>query len=306
MNLSYEGIDITKNVAINRCEHETYAENHADTLLLRFSDAVSNWDGWRPERGDRVRITDGDADTGEMYISGLTAENGLFTLRATSMPLSGDNVSSQSWENVRLFQLGNDIAKRHGLSFSSYGSADQLYAFIQQERQTDFVFLNALCRLEGYAVVIYNRTLIIYDEHARESAESAADIKIGADGRFAYSDTSARAYSSIVLTSGALEGTFTDPAKPTDRILRLKAPIDCTSGAEAQRFARGLLRQANKNALVGSFRRGLMQDVAAASVLHITTEKASNWSGKIFVTRARNDFVRGETKVFFRKPLEGY
>ena len=105
MRLIYEGTDITRKVAINRCEHETYAESHADTLLLRFSDAASKWDGWQPRRGDKVQVTEGAANTGTMYISGLTAQNGLFTLRATSMPLTGENVGSQTWDNVRLFSL---------------------------------------------------------------------------------------------------------------------------------------------------------------------------------------------------------
>ena len=90
MKLIYEGTDITRKVAINRCEHETYAESHADTLLLRFSDAASKWDGWQPRRGDKVQVTEGAANTGTMYISGLTAQNGLFTLRATSMPLRSE------------------------------------------------------------------------------------------------------------------------------------------------------------------------------------------------------------------------
>ena len=41
-------------------------------------------------------------------------------------------------------------------------------------------------------------------------------------------------------------------------------------------------------------------------MINIETEKASGWNGKIFVTRTRHDFLTGETKVFFRKPLEGY
>ena len=306
MRLIYEGTDITRKVAINRCEHETYAESHADTLLLRFSDAASKWDGWQPRRGDKVQVTEGAANTGTMYISGLTAQNGLFTLRATSMPLTGENVGSQTWDNVRLFQLGGDIAKKHGLSFKPYGVTNQLYPFIRQGSQTDFEFLNLLCQLEGYAVVIYDKALIIYDEHARESGEAAADVRVGADGRFTYTDNSAQAYGMIELTSGALRGSFSDQSAPAERVLRTKSPIDCMSTTEAQRFARGILRQANKNAFVGSFRRRLMADVAAASVLNLITEKASNWSGKIFVTRTRNDFVRGESKIFFRKPLEGY
>ncbi len=306
MKLIYENADITRKVAINRCVHETYSENHADTLTLRFSDAASRWDSWQPKRGDRVRVTEDAANTGTMYVSGITAENGLFTLRATSMPITGANVKSQSWENVRLFQLGNDIAKAHGLTFKPYGITDQLYPFIKQSSKTDFEFLNELCRLEGYAVILYDAALIVYDEYTRENGEALTDIKVGADGRFAYSDFSADAFGSIELTSGALRGTFTDPNAPADRVLRIRSPLDCANATEAQRFARGMLRQANKRSYVGSFRRRLTYDVAAASVVNLITEKASNWNGKVFVTKTRNDFVKGESKIFFRKPLEGY
>jgi hypothetical protein len=90
------------------------------------------------------------------------------------------------------------------------------------------------------------------------------------------------------------------------RILHPTAAIECASNSEAARFARGLLRAANKNAQTGCFRRALTKGIAAASVINIKTEKASVWDGKVFVTRTRHDFVTGETKVFFRKPLEGY
>lgn len=306
MNLLYEGVDITKSVAINRCEAETYAENRADTLMVRFSDASSKWDSWRPLPGDVVQFKDGAADTGKMFITSITPENGLFTLRATSMPLTGENKNSQSWENVRLLQLAADTAKKHGLTLKTYGVTDQLYQYVQQKQTTDFAFLNRLLQLESCAMIIYDGALVIYDERARDASPASTLIKVGVDGRFSYTDNSAQAYGAVEIVSGKFRGIFSDAGANPARVLKPSEPIDCTSDAEAQRFARGVLRQANKNAYTGSFRRKLTTDYAAASVLNLQTVKAGSWDGKIFVTRTRSDFIKGETKIFFRRPLEGY
>lgn len=306
MKLIYEGIDITKSVAINRCEHETFAENCADRVMVRFSDAAGKWNGWKPNRGDTIRIVEGAADTGTMFISEFITENGLFTIHASALPETCRENADRSWEDIRLFQIGRDIAARHGLTFKSYDIDDQLYPFIRQEGKTDVGFLNALCRAEGYALAVYDKQIIVYDEHARESTAATADITVGADGRFEYADRSVQAYGAIALVSGAFRGAFSDPNPLTNRTLRMQSPIACASSAEAQRYARGLLRQANKDAFSGSFRQRLAQGYAAASVLNLRTTKASGWNGKIFVTKTRSDYVRGEIKIFFRKPLEGY
>ena len=92
----------------------------------------------------------------------------------------------------------------------------------------------------------------------------------------------------------------------TGRVLRPRQPIECVSNEEALRFARGILRDANKNAYTGNFRRQLTCDYAAGSVVEIENAKASKWNGRVFITRTRMDYVKGETKIFFRKPLEGY
>lgn len=306
MNLIYEGVDITKSIAINRCEAETYAENKADQLVIRFSDAASKWDSWRPAPGDVVQFKDDTADTGKMFITSLTPENGLFTVRASAMPPTGENINSQSWENVRLFQLCADTAKKHGLTLKVYNVTDQLYPYIQQTRLTDFAFLNRLLQLEGCAMIIYDGALVIYDEHTRESSPATELLKVGLDGRFTYTDNSAQSYGSVELVSGKFRGVFSDANASAARILKPTQQIDCTSDAEAQRFARGLLRQANKNAYTGSLRRSLTTNYAAASVLNLQTVKAGSWDGKIFVTQTRSDFIKGESKIFFRRPLEGY
>ena len=306
MKLYYEGVDIAGKIAINRCEHETYAEKRSDQLLLRFNDADGLWNFWNPVRGEKVRLVDGADDTGIMYVTSIQPENGLYSLRAMSMPLSGENINSRSWEDVRLLQLGQDIATKHGLKFKVYNVTDHRYSYIKQERQTDFEFLHRRCQLEGCAMLIYDGALIMYDEHQMEAAKAADTIKIGADGCFTYTDDTAQSYGTAEIVSGSFRGTYSDKNANTGRLLKPKEAIECTSNTEAARFARGLLRAANKNALSGSFRRSLTRGVAAASVINIETEKASSWNGKVFITRTRHDFLTGESKIFFRKPLEGY
>lgn len=306
MKLLYEGIDIAGKISINRCEHETNAERECDRLLLRFNDADGLWNFWKPVRGEKVQLVDGADDTGIMYITSIEPENGLFTLRAISMPLSGETVTSRSWEDVRLLQIGQDIASKHGLKFKVYDVTDRVYKYIKQERMTDFEFLHWRCQLEGCAMIIYDGALILYDEHKTESQAATDTIEVGADGFFKYFDDSATSYGSAEIVSGNFRGTYKDANANTGRVLRPKKAIDCSSNSEALRFAKGLLRQANKNARTGSFRRKLSRAYAAASVVNIKTGKASVWDGKIFITRTRHDFLTGETKVFFRKPLEGY
>ena len=306
MKLYYEGVDITDKVSINRCEHETYAEKRSDHLLLCFNDADGLWNFWKPKRGEKVRLVDGADDTGDMYVTSIQPENGLFTLRAMSMPLSGENVNSRSWEDVRLLQIGQDIANKHGLKFKAYDVTDHKYNYIKQEQQTDFEFFHRRCQLEGCAMLIYDGTLIMYDERQREATDATDTIIIGADGRFSYFDDSAQSFGTVEIVSGSYRGTFTDKNANTSRVLKPKQAIECSSNAEAARFARGLLRAANKNTRTGYFRRVLTRGISAASVINIETEKASVWNGKVIITRARHDFLTGETKIWFRKPLEGY
>ncbi len=155
-------------------------------------------------------------------------------------------------------------------------------------------------------MAIYDGCLIVYDEKIRENSEATATISVGEDGVFEFQDRSAFSYSSAEIVSGEYQGAFYDATVGTERVLRPRKEIECASNEEALRFARGILRDANKKAYTGSFRRRIAYGFAAGSVIDIAVAKASKWNGKVFVTRTRTDYVNGETKIFFRRPLEGY
>ena len=83
--------------------------------------------------------------------------------------------------------------------------------------------------------------------------------------------------------------------------------VQIGSQDEADRFAKGILRDANKDATTGTFwTSGLLREYAAGSVVDITTEGASSWDGAGFISAMRHDYTKKSTKVTIRKPLEGY
>lgn len=307
MKLIINGVDIFDKVSVRYCVHDMRAADRADALTVRFNDPKGFWSTWNPAPGSTIAFEgDAGARTGKMFVHSTRPENGVYVVRAYSVPTKGSEKASRSWTGVHFLQLANEIAKRLGLEYKNYGCTDQLYRYIAQENETDLAFFSRLCSLEGYQLIVFDGKLITYDEHYIEQQTPAASIEIGPDGVFAYEDRSGDAYGTAVVSNGSFSGSFTAPGGNTKRILRPADPIKVTSNAEATRFARGILRAANKGLAGGSFRRELMPGYAAASLIRLSTTKANGWNGTIFLTRVQHDYIRNTSTVFFRKPLEGY
>lgn len=306
MNLYYNGTDIYSDVSVNYCVHEMFAEKQADTLVIRFNDPKGIWSKWNPADGDVIRFKEGAGDTGKMFVHSMKPENGLFTIRAMSMPKSGKTKKSKSWEGVRFLQLGNEIARNHGLTFQNYGCADQVYPYLRQENETDFALFSRLCMLEGCQMLIYDGKLLAYNEQYIESQTPAGSLEVDENGNFTYQDNRAACYGSCEVSSGSYFGKFKAPNATSTTVLRPDKPIRVTSNAEAARFAKGLLRNANKYGHTGQFSKSLLTGYAAASLLQLKTKKASAWDGTVFVYKVRHDFVGNKSTLYFREPLEGY
>lgn len=305
MNFYYNGTDIYDDVSVNYCVHEMFAEKQADTLVIRFNDTKGVWSKWQPAAGDTVRLKEGASDTGKMFIYSMKPENGLFTIRAMSMPKTGKIRKSKSWEGVRFLQLANEIAVNHGLTFQNYGCEDQVYSYIKQQNEGDFAFFSSLCMREGCQMLIFDGSLLAYNEAYIEQQEPTGSLTVDKNGVFAYEDNRDAMYGSCEIASGSYSGKFVaDAANST--VLRPNSSIQVTSNAEAARFARGLLRNANKYGRIGQFSKSLMTGYAAASLMKLSTEKASMWDGTVFVYKVRHDFVGNKSIIYFRDLLEGY
>lgn len=306
IKVTYQGKDITQAISIHRCIHDMYAAGRSDTLDLCFNDSADLWDSWGPQVGDEVRVDYGPASTGTMFVRSAAPENGLFCIKAMSAPPSAMEVTNKAWRKVRLLQIGQEIAGRHGLGFKSYGVSDKLYPYILQADVSDFAFLHHRAVLEGCAFLVYDKDLILYDVAYMESMTPTESITVPIDAEYIYKDARSRLYGSCVVESGLFKGEFS-AGNGASRVLRPSDITNIGSNAEAARFAKGRLRDANCNGLTGWVKTaGIMTGYAAASTATLSNERAPSWDGSVFLHHVRNDYAKGEGKIFFRKPLEGY
>lgn len=304
IQLTYKGVDITDSVSVVRCYHDMYAGGQSDTLHLRISDVNNMWDAWGPATGDEIRIDYDAISTGVMFVSKLTPQNGIFDITAQSAPMSAFDKQNKAWQKVRLLQIGEEIARRNSLSFHSYGVEDRLYHYLSQT-EGDLRFLSRVARLEGCAVIIYDKKLVMYNEAAMEAQEPTETLDVTIDGDYKYQDRRIDLYGSCVVQSGMYSGSFSTD-NGSGRIL-LPDPMPVAgSDEEASRFAMNLLRNANKGCYGGYVRAPILPGYAPASVVELSNARAPSWDCPVFIDHIRNDYTSGNSKIFFRKPLEGY
>ena len=277
-----------------------FACSQADTLTLKFNDINKVWDSWKPENEDIISVVCGVAKSGAMYIDSVVPENGLMTLRASSIPPTAKTVNNKSWENVRLLQLAKEVADRHGLGFKSYGVEDRLYSYVRQDNMPDFEFLQQRCELESLAFLVYDKKLVLYSEEYLENQEPVKTITVDTDKDFTYTDNAQKGYGKITVKNGDLTGTYTSSNK-LSKVKEIIIQTYMSGQEEANRFAKGILRQENKNLATGVFKDAIMREFSAGSIMGIKTTGANSWNGNAFISHIRQDYVKSTSKIFFRK-----
>lgn len=302
LKILYNDKDITKDISVSSCIHDMFACSEADTLCIKFNDSKKLWDGWKPSKEDIISVSYGIAKTGAMYIDSVVPENGLMTLRASSIPPTAKNKTDKSWENVHLLQIAKEIAKRHGLGFEEYNVTDMIYDYVRQPNIRDFEFLQQRCNLESLAFVVYDKKLVLYDEAKLETAKPVKEVILTSENDFSYTDSLQNGYGKCTVTNGNLTGNYTSKNGLKNDLTQTISTV-ISGQAEADRFAQGLLRQANKNLTKGIFKLPLMREFSAGSVMKIETEGADTWNGDGFVSHIRHDYINSTSKVFFRKAV---
>lgn len=309
MNIIYNGVDITDSVQPVTLQVTDNACGVPDSVTAAFSDTEGLWSKWKPEKNDTLQVKESGFDSGVMFVDQISQEPGLFELKALSIPQSSKTARSQGWENVRLLQMVTEIAARHGFTVQSYNIINHLYQRVDQRDEPDFAFLSDRCMLEGYALKINNRNIVLYDELKEEQKvvdQQLATIRESEiNGAYRFTNKSTDIYEKCIvrsqLVNGYIEGEYT-AAGISGPVL--KRALNATNQAEANRWAKGLLRSFNKHMITGSFEINLNTNYAAGT--NVNMVEIGMFDGKYSIHRLVHDLLRNRTKVTLRKPLEGY
>ncbi|MGI5839281.1 MAG: phage late control D family protein [bacterium] len=303
MQLIYQGKDITSAVEISRADIIDNSGGIADSIELQFNDPQSIWSQWQPQKGDRLQLREAGFDSGLMYVDELWQTNGVFAVRALSIPQTAKTPNTQAWEAVRFLEFATELAARHGFRLETYGITNHLYDRVDQVDEADFSFLAGRCRLEGYMLKLTDGKAVIYDERHMEAQAPVRTCTAGQlDGPYQFRDRVTDVFGACRLNYGSISYEFTAPgiAGP---ILKVN-DIHVASLGEAERFAKGLLRSKNKYEMAGSLAVELDPGVAAGNTIGI--QGVGMADGIHFCETVIHHLVAKKTVLKVRRPLEGY
>ena len=305
MKLFYKGVDIYPEISVSTCWHTMYSEGHADEILMRLNDTRALWDKWSPKKGDEIKIEDGKAKSGKMFVSEVTPSSGLITIRALSMPQKVRNKVSKSWENVKLSQLLQEVATNTGLTLEKHNVEDKTYKYVYRNNLTEFDFLSQRCKLEGLSFLVYDGKLVIYGQKEAEASAPGETLDISNAYDYQYIDESADIFTKCEVTDGTTKGEFTAPTEIKDsKTLHIVLPLTLTDESEAIRFSKNLLRDANKKMQTLTIWTDYMaRNIAPGGTVTVKTDSAHSWDGVAFVEKVRHDYVHTTSKLWLRKGL---
>ena len=306
MNFYYEAVDVLKEgTKLNACVMHDRAGGEADGMTAVFADPLGLWAKWNPQRGDQVRLVDGDFDSGILYVDDPRVSGGFFRLEAVSVPPAIRVPRTKVWRDVRLSQLIGDAAAKAGLTDQTYGIQDYQYSVVTQHAETDMAFLARVCQREGYGVKVTDGKLVVFSEKSLENAAPQATVdKIQTAPEHDFSAGVGLLSSSMVRHFNIQENrlisqTVTDPAIKGGESRKNEL---CSTDGEAQRWAYGYLRAANKNAKLGKIQLLQQSAYAAGSTVNLTGFDGEN-NGAWFVYGVDQDAVNARTTLLLRRPL---
>lgn len=307
MKILYNGADL---IASGQKPQEALtidrAGGEADSLSVIFPDPKGTWASWGAARGDTARLISDTLDTGVMWVDNPSELSGAFRFDATSIHPNARLQRARIWRDIKLSEIISDVAGHAQLTPSiQNGVIDWSYKAISQNMETDLAFLVRICAREGYAVKATGGQLVVYDEQRLESVTPSVtlapqDVSPGygfEDGTGLLSEATVVYYN--VQKRLLIKQTVTDANTVGGTIQRTEMVSD---DGEAQRFAWGALRMANKWRRVGVFALNQMTNLAAGSTVALSGFPGSD-NGAWFVYQTVYDAMQDKMRVYVRRPL---
>lgn len=297
MNTSviYNGVDITKDVDITSCILTDSNGGKQDYCTITFANGGKIWNEWQPQLNDVVIAKNGYCNTDIMYVNDIQSQGGAYTLILLSTKTDAKQRKTKIWRKVMLSEVISDVANNLGLQVEKIGVTDYLYNSLSQVNETDITFLTRICALEGYNVKVYGGKLVVFSEFVLKSASSSGTITPTDVTAYTF-DNGEELLSKVTVKTFDMSKKQLISYTATDNNIKggsLTKIINVDNQAQAERFAKNILYNANKTAVCGSLTMKYADVFATGSIVQL--EDFKGYNGKYYICGSIFDMTNNKT-----------
>lgn len=323
-----------------------------DDMTVTLEDRAQLWqDTWYPTPGAKLDLTlytlnkngvnegikelhIGEFEVDEIEINGMPTTVQIKAVNATASASLRGVKQNQSWDNISIYKIANDIAWRNGMSLDYEPGAQNnpSYEHVEQSDESDLEFLKKLCDDAGLDLKVSMNTLIIIDEAQQEMqeplivfwrpgtasfSEQTSDDDVSSDNPLNF--TTYMSYSMKAKTrdiyracrvkyrqgknKDTIEGYFEAPDKPTGLILEVNEQVDTVAAAD--KLAKKKLREQNRDEVTASF--SMYGDFRFMAGVIVQLMNFGAFDGKYIITKATHSLGSGYVlSLEMRRCLSGY
>ena len=324
----------------------TYNDNLSDTaddISLELEDRAQLWMAdWFPEGEgnmlditlhtyNRITLQDGETifKAGKFEIDEIEANGYPSTVKIKGVSVIGNSTlrgtrKNKTWEKISVWKAADDICSQNGLSLMWDCEENPNIDHAEQAYQSDLEFLLKICKENGMSLKVMAEQIVIFDDAKFEAKDPVITVyKPGVQAELDEKtmplrwllDYSFRAKTrdtyykcKVKYRKGkkkeTIEGEYAVSGKKEGRILYVREQVKDV--AEAERLAKKKLREANKEAVTGSFSTIGNHNFAAGQV--IAMQNFGHFDGNYLATKVTHE-INGPsyvTKIDIRRCLSGY
>lgn len=290
--LFYEGVDITDDVDVVECIHKDASCGEADCLNIKV-DHAEKWFAWGPKKNDTLRVTRNGYDTMTLYLNTVVPEDGAFRILATGTKSVAFPAKWQSWEGKTLSTIASACASECGMGMSFNGiSGGILYPYMLRENVSAPVFLETLINREGGVLKAMGGKFVAIGVSYAQGLPPAHEIELDSKQMSArHIDRRDMLWSSVTISTPFGSGT----ASAGEGQARLITDIPVEDGAQALRWARGLLMIHNRQAEVLEIETDFNPGLTA--MVRVDAKSSGEAGGQWIVHEVEHDFLNGRSKA---------
>lgn len=325
-----EGKDVTKDLSpyLKSVSYEDVLSGETDTCEIELHDAERLFIGdWFPARGSKLELEfwreswQGDNQIETLPLGAWEIDEidnsfppSVAKIKGNSCPSNSELRQvdeSKSWENVKLSEIAQDVAKAAGVELFYDTQEDPDIKRAEQAEKSRLSFLEKLCKDNGLAVKFADNLLIIFDEEKYEQQEPISRLRydLSIIKHFGGHATLTEVYKSCEVNykdgqaDELYSGKFEDKSKESGKVLKINQKV--ANKAEAEKLARKKLREKNKDEIKVNITVTGRFDYLAGQVIELMD--MGFYTGRYLIEKARHQIGNGyEVTLDLRKCLEGY